>query len=225
MALSRKIPSILPKNTDTPAQRYIKIVKAQQSGERKWKIFTALSFGCLVAAIAALIWALTLPKTVPMVITVSDWGEAKYVGNVSSYSYNGLKVPPVAIEYQLRKFVDHMFAIPSDSSILRTNLEDCYASLTNDAANKFTDTIRADNPKDHFGKMTRTVEIETILKLSDKSYQLDFFLDSTAGTTKTRQRMRGVISTELLEPSESDQIRNPLGIYITNFDYTNLVTQ
>lgn len=214
----------MPKNTDTPRERYTRLLAATERGEKKWKTFALISFVCLASSIAALVWAVSLPKTVPMVITVSDWGEAKYVGNVSSYSYNGLKVPPVAIEYQLRKFVNNMFSVSSDASILRQNIEDCYALLTTAAADKFTEVIRADNPKNHFGKLTRTVEIETILKLSDKSYQLDFFVDTASGSSKTRQRMRGVLSTALLEPPKEEQQKNPLGIYITDFDYTTLVT-
>ena len=217
----------LKKSGDTPFDMYRNMVKMEERGERKWRLFAIASFGCLVICIMLLVWAIRLPKTVPLVITVSDWGEAKYVGNVSNYSYNGMKVPQIAIEYQIRKFVTNTFAIPTDRTILSQNLSDCYSALTKDSANKFTEMVKADNINGKFGSQQRTVEIESILKLSDDSYQVDFFIttSSLAGKVTEKKRTRGVLSTQLLEPASEDQKLNPLGIYITNFDFTTLVSQ
>ena len=71
--------------------------------------------------------AINQPKTVPLVVTVSDWGEAKYVGNVSRNNWQGIKVPEIAIEYQLRKFVTNFYAISSDPQVLKNNLNECMA--------------------------------------------------------------------------------------------------
>lgn len=165
-----------------------------------------------------------MPKTVPLVITVSDWGEAKYVGAVSNYSYTGMRVPEIAIEYQLRKFITNRFSLPYDRSVLRNNLKDCYASLTRESATKLSAELRMNNPLNEAGKKSVTVDVESVLKLSAQSYQVDFIVltSDTSGYVNIRQRMRGVLAVKLMEPAEEDQVLNPLGIYITNFDFTQV---
>ena len=214
----------LSKSKTTPLEQYVNLVKEEKRQSARWKYFALISFGCLVTSLGALIYAINLPKTVPLVITVSDWGEAKYVGAVSNYSYNGIKVPEIAINYQLRKFIINRFSIPYDSHILRTNLQDCYSALTRESAAKLSSEIKTDNPMRQYGKKIVTVEIETILKLSAQSYQVDFLIITadSRGQINGRERMRGILAVKLMEPPAEDQILNPLGIYITNFDFTHI---
>lgn len=214
----------LSKSKTTPLEQYVNLVKEEKRQSARWKYFALVSFGCLVASLGVLIYAINLPKTVPLVITVSDWGEAKYVGAVSNYSYNGIKVPEIAINYQLRKFIINRFSIPYDPHILRTNLQDCYSALTRESAAKLSSEIKTDNPMRQYGKKIVTVEIETILKLSAQSYQVDFLIITadSRGQINGRERMRGILAVKLMEPPAEDQILNPLGIYITNFDFTHI---
>lgn len=214
----------LSKSKTTPLEQYVNLVKEEKRQSARWKYFALISFGCLVVSLGVLIYAINLPKTVPLVITVSDWGEAKYVGAVSNYSYNGIKVPEIAINYQLRKFIINRFSIPYDPHILRTNLQDCYSALTRESAAKLSSEIKTDNPMRQYGKKIVTVEIETILKLSAQSYQVDFLIITadSRGQINGRERMRGILAVKLMEPPAEDQILNPLGIYITNFDFTHI---
>ena len=214
----------LEKSKTTPLDQYIHFVDAEKRQTLFWKYSAIISFVCLAAAIGVLLYAVNLPKAFPLVITVSDWGEAKYVGEVSNYSYNGIKVPEIAINYQLRKFIINRFSIPYDPHILRSNLKDCYSALTRESAAKLSSELKADNPMQQYGKKIVTVEIEAILKLSSQSYQVDFFIVSadSRGQINERMRMRGILAVKLMEPLKEDQILNPLGIYITNFDFTHI---
>ena len=214
----------LEKSKTTPLDQYIHFVNTEKRQTLFWKYSAIISFVCLVAALAVLMYAVNLPKAFPLVITVSDWGEAKYVGEVSNYSYNGIKVPEIAINYQLRKFIINRFSIPYDPHILRSNLKDCYSALTRESAAKLSSELKADNPMQQYGKKIVTVEIETVLKLSTQSYQVDFFIITAdrRGQINERMRMRGILAIQLMEPPKEDQVLNPLGIYITNFDFTQI---
>ena len=72
------------------------------------------------------------------------------------------------------------------------------------------------------GQVIRTVDVESIIKLSQKSYQIDFVVteQERSGKVKGRTRMRGVLEIEFLTPAAEDMEKNPLGIYISNFDFT-----
>lgn len=215
---------IFEKETKSPLEMYEEFVRNDALRDKKFRIFAWTS--CLGFLIALLIcfYAVNLPKQVPLVITVNDWGEAKYVGNISRLNYQGLKIPAVAIEYQIRKFVSNFFEIPGDTAVLKKNLRDCYASVDAATAEKLSNTLKEDNPLKNVEKTFRTIEIESVLKLTDSSYQADFVLsdkDKSASRVNKR-RFRGILTIKLLEPAKDDMILNPLGIYITDFEFKEI---
>jgi type IV secretion system protein VirB5 len=207
-----------------PLTQYDRIIGEQCRENKTWRLIAILSTAAFFVSLGIVAFALTLPKTVPLVITVSDWGEAKYLGNISRNSYTGIQVPEVAVQYQLRRFVSNLYAIPADSDVLRQNLTDCYSCLTGASAEKLSNRLRSDNPFTSFGSHVQRVEIESVLLLTGKSYQVDFIVTTSRpneSQTK-RTRMRGTLTVELLTPPQEDMTANPLGIYIVAFDFTTI---
>jgi len=133
-------------------------------------------------------------------------------------------VPDSAVHYQLRRFVSNLYTIPTDSEVLRQNLTDCYSCLTGNSAQKLSNRLRNENPFEVLGNFTQRVEIESVLVLPGKSYQVDFIVStSRPNDTNTRKsRMRGTLTVELLAPPEEDIVANPLGIYIVGFDFAKI---
>lgn len=212
----------LQKTNDTPLERYLNYVRSEQARNRRWKIGFFGAVACLAVSCVCLFLDRNLPKEVPVVIALSEWGEPKYVGSVSKRNYDGIKVPERAFIWQVNKFVTNMYTISLDSKVTKKNLKDCYVSLTRTSAAKFTKWLKDENPLKDFGVVLQEVEIETTLALSNNSYQVDFLVTNTdkAGRINSKTRMRGVLSTQLMEPAEEDKELNLLGIYITNFDFT-----
>lgn len=215
---------IFEKETKSPLEIYEEFCLKDARRERRFRIFAWTSCIGFILSLLINLYAVNLPKQVPLVITVSDWGEAKYVGNISRLNYQGLKVPEIAIEYQIRKFVSNFYELPSDAAVLKKNLRDCYASCNAASAEKLSNNLKKDNPLKNVGKAFRIVEIETVLRLSDTSYQADFVINDKDRTdAKVRKRRyRGIISIKLLEPAKEDMILNPLGIYVTDFDFKEI---
>ena len=205
---------------------YKKMQEKDAAESRILKIALVACLLILAVALVVMIYAINLPRTVPMVITVSDWGEAKYVGEVSKLNYAGIKVPAIAIEYQLRKFVSNKFTLSTDPNVVRKNLKDCYSCLTNSSSQKLSEELRAYNPLRDVGKIVRNVEIQSVLNVTQNSYQVDFIVttSSISGRVEKVARYRGLLTTALMEPSDDDKILNPLGIYIKNFDFTEIKT-
>ena len=212
------------KSKNDPLEIYEDLVIKDKRTQNKFRIMAYVSLTGFILAIAALVYALTLPRTVPVLITMSDWGEAKYVGEINKLSYQGIKVPQIAIEYQLRKFVSNYFSIPGDPDILKKNLVDCYSCLTSETADKLSSQLKENNPLKNYGSVRKTVDIESILTLSKNSYQVDFIISTTNPRNQNiiTTRMRGVLTVSLLEPDEDDKILNPLGIYISSYDFREI---
>ncbi len=215
---------IFEKETKSPLEIYEEFCRKDASRDKKFKIFAWTSCAGFIIALLICFYAVNLPKQVPLVITVSDWGEAKYVGNISRLNYQGLKVPGVAVEYQIRKFVSNFYEIPSDAAVLKKNLRDCYASVDAATAEKLSNILKEDNPLKNVGKVFRTIDIESVLKLTDSSYQADFIVNDKdkAQSRVNKRRFRGILTIKLLEPAKDDMILNPLGIYITDFEFKEI---
>ena len=214
----------LPKSKTTPLEIYQNLVEKDKKNEKKLRIVAYVSLAGFIISTIGLLWAISLPKTVPVLVTLSDFGEAKYLGEVSKINYDGIKVPEIAIEYQIRKFVTNKYTIPGDKVVLRNNLIDCYSSLTRQSASKINSEINEHNPLNDVENLRRRVDIESVLSLSKNSYQIDFTTTQSNlfNANEVIARMRGVVTITLLEPSKEDKLLNPLGIYINSYDFTQL---
>ncbi len=219
----------LPKGTnDSPfnsmLKEYDRIIGMQNKENATWRIIAIASITAFFLSLGIMIYAINLPKTVPMVITVSDWGEAKYVGNISKFSYSNIVVPDIAIQHQIKKFITNMNTITSDAGVMKQNITDCYNMLDTRAQAKLSNILRNNNPFEKFGNIKQSILIESILQLTPKSYQVDYIQSklNLIGVIQDQVRYRAILSVELLEPPENKKIENPLGIYITDFDFTKI---
>lgn len=218
---------IMEKSKSTPLEIYENLEKEIRKSNDKWKFFAIISICGFALSLLCMVWALNLPKSVPVIVSVSDFGEAKYVGEINKINYTGMNVPEVAIQYQIRKLVTNMYTIPGDAEVLRNNLLDCYSCLTRESASKFSDSLKAHNPLNDVKDIRKKVEVESILKTSKNSYQIDFIVTQTNpyGNNSKTQRMRGLVTLIFLEPNDKDKILNPLGIYFSDYDFTELNTK
>ena len=199
----------------------------QARDTQTWRCLAILFAMTTFLSIGVNIWALRQPKSVPVLITMADWGEAKFVGRADKLSYQGIKIPDIAIQYQLRRFVINTFSIPQDYEVLKSNLSDCYACVTPDCSNAYSNYLKSDtNPlKEYKQHIFKRCEVETILKLENsKSYQVDFVVSqiNERNVLLRKMRMRAVCGVDFFEPPAKEMIKNPLGIYITNFDFSEI---
>ena len=90
---------------------YNQLKRMDKINEKKWKFVAIFSSLCLGLTLMLLAYTINLPKTVPLVIAVNDFGEAKYMGPANKLSYSGLIVPEKVIKNVIEKFVDNKFVI------------------------------------------------------------------------------------------------------------------
>ncbi len=176
-------------------------------------------------SIGITMYAVSLPESIPVIVTMNDFGETQYIGPVSRKNYQNYPVPEVAINYQIKDFIELYFSLSTDLTVMRNNNQRIYHFLTAVTAQKFKRLIDETNLYEGFGEKTREVFFETEpLKLSLDSYQVDFQLTSRDldGTIRKKEYYRMVITVKMLQPSDSDIKYNPLGIYINNFDYKEI---
>lgn len=181
-------------------------------------VMACLSF---FISICITIFAISRPDSIPVLVTMNDFGETRYVGEVTKKNYQGFNVPENAITYQVKKFINLYKSLSTDKIIAKKNVENLYHMLTSTSAMKYSNLIKENNPFKNFGESTNEVFFETEpLKISNDTYQVDYKIRrrSLDGYVLNDIRERAVISIKTLEPASDDIKENPLGIYVVDFD-------
>jgi len=186
-----------------------------------WRRLTAVHVLCFAVALILFFTAIRQQKTIPVLVNVMPTGESQYLGEVRQ---NGsFQVPEAAIFFDIRAFVTKIRSIPTDYQVLYDNVDDCFQMALKSYEPIMRDFILKDNPFELVGKLRRSVEIESVLHVTGRSYQVNWSetaIENSSSPKKTKYR--AVVTVLLINPTDKTIKRNPLGIYIENFEMTEL---
>jgi len=203
---------------------YADLLLIEQKRSRFYLRF--FGFGSLLLFAISLVlffYAISLQRDVPILVNVMPSGEAAYLGEVRSTGE--LQIPEAAIFYQVRKFISCIRSISIDPQVLYNNISDCYFMASSTYEPIMTRMLRANSPFELVGKLRRSVEFESVLRITGSSYQVDWIETSVApGGSPVSRKMRGLLTIILIAPDSSkDWIKtNPLGIFIDACEWTEL---
>ena len=177
----------------------------------------------LLFAIALILFSYSVnqQKTVPVLINVMPSGESQFLGEVRQSG--AVQVPEAAVHYQVRRFVSNLRSVSTDYQVVYANIDECFVMSTSNYSQILRRFLIADSPFDLVGKLRRTVEIESVLNITERSYQINWtetVIESSSNPKSSK--MRAVVTVRLVTPTDSTIKRNPLGIYIENFEMTGL---
>jgi len=165
--------------------------------------------------------AISQQKTVPVLVNVMPSGESQYLGEVRQ---NGsIQVPDSAVVFQIRSFVSKIRSVSTDYEVVYNNIDDCFHMVTSGYAPVMRKFLVDDSPFEIVGKLRRSVEIESVLHVTGNSYQVNWsesVVEPSSNPKKTK--FRAVVTVRLISPTDATIKRNPLGIYIENFEMTEL---
>jgi type IV secretion system protein VirB5 len=187
----------------------------------RWRLVTAGMLGLVAVSVLFNIYALGQQKTVPVLVNVMPSGEAQYLGEVRQQG--ALQIPEAAIQFQVRQFVTNLRSVSTDPQVVYNNIDECYAMVTSGYEPVMTRALRSASPFELVGKTRRSVEVESVIKITGNSWQIDWnetMIESSAG--RKTARMRALITVRLLAVTDATIKKNPLGIYIENFEMTQL---
>ncbi|MGN6278917.1 MAG: conjugal transfer protein TrbF [Sphingomonas sp.] len=185
---------------------------------RNWRL---IAFGLLAASGAmtgGLIWQSLQSRIVPYVVEVDRLGEARAV-NPAEAAYQPTD-PQVA--WHLARFVEHVRSLSLDPVLMRSNWLSAYDFVT-DRGRRFLDAYaRAADPFGHIGEKTVSVQVDSVLRASDRSFQIDW--TETAferGTPAGVSHWTGIFTVAIKPPTSADTLRkNPLGVYVDAIDWS-----
>jgi type IV secretion system protein VirB5 len=187
-----------------------------QKNARTWQIIALASLSSFFISLGILIYAVNLPKTVPVVVTVNPEGEAAYVGKIDQSRYGASSIPDIAREYQIKRLLSRMHQWVIDKEAQQAYVNEAMSIVQGSAIRQLDLFFRANNPFVNLGEKTRSVVIEPPLKQTERTWIVYFTATekNRNGYETKRTRWSALVNIDSYEPSPE----NPLGVYITNFD-------
>ena len=186
---------------------------------RNWKW---MAFGCLLLAGVAtgdnIWWRLHRSVVVPYVVEVTRNGEVRAVGEaVTPYDPSDEQ-----IAHHLASFIENVRSISVDPIVVRRNWLKAYAYTTDRGAAFLNDAARKNDPFAQIGKRSVTVEIPSIVRASDQSFQVQWeehaYVNGIAAGT---ERWTAILTVVRQPPNKADKLRaNPLGIYVDGISWS-----
>lgn len=187
-----------------------------QKNSRMWQIISLVSLSAFFVALGVNIWAVNLPKTVPVIVSVNSEGQADYIGKVDKAAYNTSQIPDIHKYYQIHSLIENMFTWYTDEEAQMKAVSDAGKIVQQGAVQQLDLFFQTNNPFQNMGKYITVVDIEPTMKQTENTFitYFDVTLKTVGGIEVSRLRYSILTTIGYFNMS----IENPLGVYITNFD-------
>jgi type IV secretion system protein VirB5 len=183
-----------------------------------WRL---MAFGCLglaLIAAGALVWRSGQSLVTPYVIEVERAGAVRAVGEAAT----PYRPSDAQIAYHLAHFVSNVRALALDPVIVRQSWLEAYQYTTDQGAARLNEFARASDPFARVGQVSIAVEVTSVVRASDNSFQVRWIERSyTRGSIASTERWTAILSIVIQPPRTEERVRqNPLGIYIAGLSWS-----
>lgn len=185
---------------------------------KNWRL---MAFGCLVLALliaGGLVWRSAQSIVTPYVIEVDQAGQVRAVGEAATpYKPNDAQTA-----YHLARFIELVRSLSIDPIVVRKNWLDAYDYTTDKGATVLNDYARTNDPFTRIGKESVTVQITSVVRTSDTSFNVRWTERRYAnGAAAGLERWTAVVSIVLQTPRSEERLRrNPLSIYVNGLAWS-----
>jgi type IV secretion system protein TrbF len=183
-----------------------------------WRL---MAFGCLgltAALSGGLIWQSMQSRVVPYVVQVDRLGEARAVSPAEA-SY---QPTDAQIAWHLAHFVSDIRTISLDPVLMRRSWLDAYDFVTRRGAQAIGSYARTADPFADIGDRTVSVEVISVVRASERSFQVKWTETAFArGIATGTSHWTAMLTILRQAPANADILRrNPLGIYVDAIDWS-----
>ena len=183
-----------------------------------WRLAAILCLGVSLALTIGLLWINRTGAAIPFVVEVDRDGAVRAVGPATE-TYTPTDAQ---IAYALSRFIEYVRGLSIDPVVVRQNWFRAYDYVSDRAAVTLNEYARETDPFANVGRLTVAVEIQSVVRASDRSFQVRWSERTYEnGATRDTKRWTAVLSIVITPPRTSDLIRkNPLGIFIHSFNWS-----
>lgn len=179
---------------------------------KNWRLMALGLLGVVVLTSSALVWRSLQSTVTPYVVEVDDTGAVRAVGPaIAAYSPTDAQ-----IAHHLANFIIHLRSLSIDPVVVRQNWLKAYDFVTDKAAITLNEYARDNDPFADIGRKSRAVEVVSVVRVSDDSFQARWIEKTYENATLTNaRRFTGLFTLIQDTPRDALTLRaNPLGIYV-----------
>ena len=188
---------------------------------RNWRMIAFGTLGISSVMASALVWQSLQSRVVPYVVAVDRLGEARAVTEAEA-TY---RPTDPQVEWHLAKFIENVRSVSLDPVLMRKDWLAAYDFVTQRGAAFLGDYARAANPFAGIGERSVSVQVTSVVRASDKSFQVKWSETSYERGNRTGlSHWTGILTVVTKTPASADTLRkNPLGIYVDAIDWSREV--
>lgn len=200
------------------AQAWDERIGSARVQAKNWRLmaFGALALALLMAA--GLVWRSAQSIVTPYVVEVDQAGQVRVVGEAATPYRPG----DAQVAHHLARFVNDVRSLSIDPIVVRRNWLEAYDYTTDRGAATLNDYARTNDPFSRIGQNSVAVEVTSVVRASDSSFQVRWIERSYAnGAPTSTARWTAVLSIVLQPPRSEERLRkNPLGIYVNGLSWS-----
>ena len=195
------------------------IAAMSQKNASMWQIIALVSLSSFFISLGILIYAVNLPKVIPVIVTVDSNGNATYVGKIDQEYWGTSKIPEHHKTSQIKKLITNMFTWVIDKNAQHSYMNVAASLCQGTAITQLNTFFSNNNPFDWIGIKTTTVNLQEPMRQTDNTYVIYFDVITFGGGVKEKtEKFSALVTLDTYEVTEATKDENPLGLYITSFD-------
>ncbi len=189
---------------------------------RNWRLMAFGAFGLSCALAGGMIWQSLQSRVVPYVVQVDRLGAAQAIAPAEAH----YQPTDAQIAYFLAHFIADVRSLSIDPVVVRANWLKAYDFATDHGAVFLNDYARANDPFAHVGERTVSVQVTSVVRVSDSSFQVKWIEQTyDHDALQKTEHWTAILSVVTKEPANEDVLRkNPLGLYVNGIDWSRELT-
>lgn len=200
------------------AQAWDERIGSARVQARNWRLMALGSLLLSIGLASALVWQSARGRITPYVVEVDKLGGVQAVAP----AIQPYQPVDAQIAFHLARFVQDVRSLSIDPIVVRRNWLEAYDYATDRAAQVLNAFARVTDPFKAVGERTVSVEVTSVVRASDDSFQVKWTEQSWKnGSPAKIERWTAILSVVIRQPRDAVTLRkNPLGIYVHGLDWS-----
>jgi type IV secretion system protein VirB5 len=191
-------------------------------GKRNWQLTASALMLLLLVATSGLVWLSTRNRVTPYVVEVDRHGQAVALGPAKPLEQADERF----LRFILSLYIHDLRSLLTDGEAQKELIDRAYNHTAGVASDFLNRHFQDHNPFERAAKERVAVQVQSILPLSDESWQVQWTETATrldARPTATT-KWQAVLTVELHPPTNTETLlNNPLGLFVTEIHWTRIL--
>ena len=200
------------------AQEWDNRIGSAVAQAKNWRLAAFCSLGLAALSLGGFIYQASNTNIATFVVPIDKYGRPGRI-EIAGQSY---KPSTAETGYFLADWVTRTRSKSIDAIVIRDNWTAAYRFVAGSAIGQLNDYAKTHDPFANAGAQAVSVEIVSVLARSPSTYQVQW-RETTfdQGATRATENWTGLFTAKINAPKNEAELRaNPLGIYITSFQWS-----